>query len=301
MMRVFQAPMSAHTRATLFILCAAATFPVMAALVKFLSSDFHPLQLAFFRCLFGGVVLIPFFLRRPAAIVTTRPRMHLFRGLLGVVSMWMGFTALSLLPLAEAVTLGFTRILFLIPLAVLIMGDRVDLPRWTATLAGFGGIVLMVGPSGTDLAAAGVALSLTSALTIAGVKLTVKSLAETEATLTIQLWFAGFATLATFVPALFVWRWPEPFELLLLLAIGGAGTLGQMFTVLGLRGVQPSAVMPIDYTRLIFATFYGFLLFGQLPGPATIAGAGVIVAATLYIARRGERVATAELGLIRRR
>ena len=281
-MRVFQAPMSAHTRATLFILCAAATFPVMAALVKFLSTDFHPLQLAFFRCLFGGVVLIPFFLRRPAAIV-------------------MGFTALSLLPLAEAVTLGFTRILFLIPLAVLIMGDHVDLPRWIATLIGFGGIVLMVGPSGTDLPAAGVALSLASALTIAGVKLTVKSLAETEATLTIQLWFAGFATLVTFVPALFVWRWPEPFELLLLLAIGGAGTLGQMFTVLGLRGVQPSAVMPIDYTRLIFATFYGFLLFEQLPGPAAITGAGVIVAATLYIARRGERVATAELGLIRRR
>ncbi|MCY4430054.1 MAG: DMT family transporter, partial [Rhodospirillales bacterium] len=209
--------------------------------------------------------------------------------------------ALSLLPLAEAVTLGFTRILFLIPLAVLILGDRVDLPRWIATLIGFGGIVLMVDPSDTDLPAGGVALALGAALIVAGVKLTVKALAETEATLTIQLWFAGFATLATLVPALFVWRWPEPFELLLLLAIGGAGTLGQVFTVLGLRGVQPSAVMPVDYTRLIFATFYGFLLFGQLPAAATITGACVIVAATLFIARRGERVATAQLGLIRRR
>ena len=300
-MRGLRMPVSAHLRATLFILCSAATFPVMGALVKYLSTDFHPLELAFFRCLFGGVVLIPFFLRRPAAAVTRRPGLHLFRGALGVVAMWTGFTALSLLPLAEAVTLGFTRILFLIPLAVLIFGDRVDLPRWIATLVGFGGIVLMVDPAGTDLPAGGVALALGSALIIAGVKLTVKALAETEATLTIQLWFAGFSTLATLVPALFVWRWPEPFELLLLLAIGGAGTLGQVFTVLGLRGVQPSAVMPVDYTRLIFATFYGFLLFGQLPAAATITGACVIVAATLFIARRGERVATAELGLIRRR
>ena len=300
-MRGLGMPVSAHQRATLFILCSAATFPVMGALVKYLSTDFHPLELAFFRCLFGGVVLIPFFLRRPAAIVTARPGMHLFRGVLGVIAMWTGFTALSLLPLAEAVTLGFTRILFLIPLAVLILGDRVDLPRWIATLIGFGGIVLMVDPSDTDLPAGGVALALGAALIVAGVKLTVKALAETEATLTIQLWFAGFATLATLVPALFVWRWPEPFELLLLLAIGGAGTLGQVFTVLGLRGVQPSAVMPVDYTRLIFATFYGFLLFGQLPAAATITGACVIVAATLFIARRGERVATAQLGLIRRR
>ncbi len=293
--------LSANGRAGLFILCSAATFPVMGALVKYLSTDFHPLELAFFRCLFGGVVLIPFFLRRPEAAATSRPGMHLFRGFLGVVSMWVGFTALSLLPLAEAVTLGFTRILFLIPLAVLILGDRVDPARWIATLVGFGGIVLMVNPTTTDLPAAGVALALAGALTIAGVKLTVKALADTEGTLTIQLWFAAFSTLATFVPALFVWRWPEGHELLLLLAIGAIGTLGQVFTVLGLRGVQPSAVMPIDYTRLIFATFYGFLLFGDLPGPATIAGAGVIVLATLFIARRSETIETTRLGLIRRR
>ncbi len=301
MKRRVRIPVSAHTRAALFILCSAATFPVMGALVKFLSTDFHPLELAFFRCLFGGVVLIPFFLRRPAAIVTARPKLHLLRCGLGVVSMWTGFAALALLPLAEAVTLGFTRILFLIPLAVLILGDRVDLTRWLATLAGFGGIVLMVDPSNANLPVTGVALALGSALIIAGIKLTVKALAETEATLTIQLWFAGFSTPATLIPALFVWRWPEPLELLLLLAVGGAGTLGQVFTVLGLRGVQPSAVMPVDYTRLIFATFYGFLLFGQLPGITTILGAGIIVAATLCIVRRSERGAAAHLGLIRRR
>ncbi len=297
MKRNLRLPVSTQARAAFFILCSAATFPVMGALVKFLSTDFHPLQLAFFRCLFGGVVLVPFFLRRPAAVITARPRLHILRSALGVVSMWTGFTALSLLPLAEAVTLGFTRILFLIPLAVLILGDRVDLPRWTATLIGFGGIILMVNPSGADLPAAGVALALGSALIIAGVKLTVKALAETEATLTIQLWFAGLSTLATLLPALIVWHWPEPLELLLLLAIGGAGTLGQVFTVIGLRGVQPSAVMPVDYTRLIFATFYGFLLFGQLPGAATIAGAGIIVAATLYIVRRDERATAARRGL----
>ncbi len=301
MMQPFRLPVSTNTRGSLFILCSAATFPVMGALVKFLSNDFHPLELAFFRCLFGGVVLIPFFVRRPTAIMTSRRGIHLFRGILGVISMWTGFTALALLPLAEAVTLGFTRVLFLIPLAVLILGDRVDLPRWIATIVGFGGIVLMVNPSTTDLPAAGVALSLGSALIIAGVKLTVKALTETEGTLTIQLWFAGFSTLATFVPALYVWRWPEPHEFLLLLAIGAAGTLGQVFTVLGLRGVQASVVMPVDYTRLIFATFYGFLLFGHLPGAATIAGAGVIVVATLYIAQRGERVETTRLGLIKRR
>lgn len=79
MMRPFRLPVSTNTRGSLYILCSAATFPVMGALVKFLSTDFHPLELAFFRCLFGGVVLIPFFLRRPTAIVTSRRGMSTLR------------------------------------------------------------------------------------------------------------------------------------------------------------------------------------------------------------------------------
>lgn len=280
----------ANARGALFILCGAATFPVMGALVKLLSSDLHPFELAFFRCLFGGLVLLPFLARRPRAVLTRRPGMHLLRGVLGVTAMLSGFTALSLLPLAEAVTLGFTRVLFLIPLAVVILGDDVDAPRWIATLAGFGGIALMAGPAGEGLAALGVLLALFSAVVVAGVKLTVKVLAETEGTLAIQAWFAAISTAATLVPALLVWRTPDAGEFLLLLAIGAAGTLGQVFTVLGLRGSQATVVMPVDYTRLVFAALYGYLLFGDLPTTGTVAGAGVIVAATLYVTRRGERV-----------
>ncbi len=293
--------LSTNAKGSLFILCAAATFPVMGALVKLLSGNIHPFEIAFFRCLFGAMVLLPFLVRNPRAMITHRPGMHLLRGAIGIAAMLLGFTALSLLPLAEVTTLGFTRVLFLIPLAVLLLGDEVDAPRWIATAVGFGGIVLMVGPTGSEATTLGVALALASSLLVAGVKLTVKMLTETEGTLAIQAWFGAISTTVALVPAFLVWRTPDVWELLLLLAVGVAGTLGQVFTVLGLRGSQATAVMPVDYTRLIFATIYGFFLFGDLPTVWTIAGAIVIAFATLYITRRGERIREEKLPPIRSR
>ena len=131
--------LSPNVKGFIFILLASATFPIMGTTVKYLTSELHPFQIAFFRCIFGFMIIIPLIIRNnPSKIFNTkRYPMHLLRGLLGVGAMMAGFTALSMLPLATAVTLGFTRILFLVPLAILLLGEKPGYVRILLILVGF--------------------------------------------------------------------------------------------------------------------------------------------------------------------
>ena len=92
------------------------------------------------------------------------------------------------------------------------------------------------------------------------------------------------------IPAAFVWQTPTPFDLALLFVIAVLGTLGQLFAVYAWEAGEATAVAPFDYTRLIFAAIMGYVLFADIPGLPTVAGAALIVGSTLYIARREARM-----------
>ena len=147
-----------NIRGFIFILGASASFPLMGTIVKHLTEDLHPFQIAFFRCFFGLLIIMispakkidssnnrnnipysePYFLNKSIEIFQTkRFKMHLFRGLLGIGAISAGFTALAMMPLASAVTLGFTRILFLVPLAMVFLGERPGYIRIILTFLGF--------------------------------------------------------------------------------------------------------------------------------------------------------------------
>ena len=129
----------------IFILLASATFPIMGTIVKYLTLELHPFQLAFFRCFFGLIILLPIIIKKnPYKILNTkRLNLHIFRGLLGIGAIMAGFTALSMMPLATAVTLGYTRILFLVPLAMLFLNEKPGFIRIILIILGFIGVILI--------------------------------------------------------------------------------------------------------------------------------------------------------------
>ena len=121
-----------NIKGSLYILLAAATFPAMGALVKLISYELHPFVIAFFRSFFGLVLILPLILKENTNILkTNKLYIHLIRGILGVGAMLTGFYALSILPLASAISIGYTRVLFLIPLAVIILGEKVWIVQYT--------------------------------------------------------------------------------------------------------------------------------------------------------------------------
>ena len=195
-----------------------------------------------------------------------------------------GFTALSLMPLATAVTLGYTRILFLVPLAMIFVGEKPGLLRIILIILGFIGVILIINPNNdSNITYYSAIIALIGAFFVSCVKLTVKSLTSSESTLTIQLYYGIISSIGLILPCIIFWNSISLFSLLLIFLAAACGTIGQMFTIWGLKNSTTTVVMPADYSRLIFAGIYGFIIFNELPFLNEIIGSIVIIIATMII------------------
>ncbi|MCA8909341.1 MAG: DMT family transporter [Rhodospirillaceae bacterium] len=280
----------ANTRGAAWILLAAAGFSTMAALVKILGQNLPSLQIAFFRCWVGLALVTPLIVRAGPRILLSRSwKLHVGRALVGIIAIGCGFYAFTHLPLATATAFTFTKPLFMIVLAVLLLGEVVRWRRWTATVAGFVGVLVMVRPGAGTLDPA-IFISLTQALCIAIAVVLVKKVPRTESNLTILAYFGILSTTLMGIPAAIVWQPMTAAQWGLGIAVGLFGVASQWAIINGYRTGEASAVAPFDYTRLLFASLFGIVLFGEMPDVWTVVGAGIIVAATVYIARREARI-----------
>ncbi len=274
------------TRGAVFMIAAAAGFAVMMAIVRYVSRELHPFEVAFFRNLFGLGLMAPWIVRVGRDSLTTRRwAMHLLRSLAGLAAMLTLFTALSLLPLAEVTALTFTAPLFTTIGAAVILGETVKARRWSATLVGFAGALIILRP-GAETIRPEALIALAAAALMACAFLTVKSLSRTEHPNTIVLMMGVLMTPLSLVPALFVWTPPTAHLWGWLAAMGLAATIGQVFLTRAFAAADASAVLPFDFSRLVFVAILGYVFFGERPDVWTWAGAGVIVAASGYIAHR---------------
>lgn len=284
-----------NIRGALWMLASAVTFTLMTTLIKFLGDDYPAALQTFYRSAATFVVLIPAIVRDPVgAYRTTRPGILLFRSAVGTAATIFAFYAYQKMPLADANALSFTRALWLVPLAVFVLGEKVGPRRIAATIVGFGGVLFMLQPgaeSGLTLAAvAALASALMFAMTITGMKVMTRD----HSTTTLLVWAGTLGVIMSLPPALFVWRWPSPFDLFLLSLMGVLGAVTQACYIKGMGIGDAAAMAPIDYTRLIFAGILGYALFGDLPNSMTLLGAAIVIASTLYITFREVKLGAAK-------
>lgn len=252
--------------------------------------DLHPFEAAFFRNLFGLLAFAPWFLRvRRGALRTSKLKLHALRGALQVVGMLAFFSALKLSPLAEVSALSFTAPLFASLGATLFLGEIMRLRRWSALMLGFLGALVIVRP-GFETLSLGTLLVIFSSVVWSSAMLVIKVLSRTDSSVTITLYMALFLTPLSLLPALFVWRAPSLAELLLLAAIGALANLGHLAMAQAFHEAEATVVLPFDFTRLIWASVLGYLLFAETPDPWTWVGGVIIFASTTYIAFRESRL-----------
>jgi drug/metabolite transporter (DMT)-like permease len=224
-------------RAILLMILSVAMLALVDGIAKAVAAEgLHPFMIAFFRNLFGMMAMAPFFLRTGlAGLKTTRLGMHLGRGAVHAVSMLCWFTALTLVPLAEATAMSFSSPVFASIGAVLILGERSRPIRWASVAIGFAGMLIILRPGIQDWNL-GATLLIIGAVCIAAVKLMVKSLSRTDTPATIVGIMSITLTIYTLVPALFVWQWPSAGMLLMLAAMGALGTAAHVVQTLFLPG-----------------------------------------------------------------
>ena len=266
-------------------------FTSSGVMIRLLSEQIDSVQTAFFRAVLSVIMLLPLILTgRVQPWTSKRLAGHFWRTLAGTASMVLGFYAVSMLPLADATAIAFSQPLFSVVVAAAVAGEKVRWRRWSATIVGFAGVLVMVRPGEGSLQL-GALVALANAAMVAFSILLVKRLSDSETPLMILTQFAVFSTLLLVVPAVWVWRWPDAWGWTLAVGIASSATIGQYFWVQAFKAGEMSAVAPFEYLRLPFAVFAGWLIWGEMPVIWTYVGASIVIASALYIAHREHQLA----------
>ncbi len=271
----------------LWMLLSCAILAGVAAIGRYAAlAGMPPFQVVFLRLLFGAIALSPVLVwRGPGMVRTSQFRLYAMRVVLGLAGMTTFFLALSMLPVGEVTAISFLTPLFSIIGAALFLGEVVRWRRWTSTLIGFAGTLVILRP-GIGEVGPGIWLALAAALFMAVTSLLIKRLSDHDDPDKVVLISVLMQTPIALIPALFVWQWPEPHLWAVLAAMGALGMLGHITLARAFASADASLVMSVDFARLPFAVLFGFALFGELIDTWTWIGAGVIFAATLYNAHR---------------
>jgi drug/metabolite transporter (DMT)-like permease len=220
-----------------------------------------------------------------ATLRTRRLPAHAVRMASGLTGMALLYLCVTRLPLAEATTLTFTVPIFATILGALWLGEPTGWRRWLAVGVGFSGVLVVVRPGGGSMDALGLAAGLAYGLTAAFVSIQLRQIGRTEGPLTTVFWFAALSV-PVLAPVLLVMRPHPPLVWAMLGGVGVLGALTQVTLTGALRFGPVSAVVPIDYAGLIWASLFGWLAFGLLPTHATLLGAPLVVGSGLFIAWR---------------
>ena len=262
-------------------------FAIVDATAKWLGQSYAPVQIVFFQHFFGLVPVAVFVWRSGgfAPLRTRRPFAHALRGGLLFASMLLFFTALRGLPLAEAIAVSFTLPLYITALSGPLLGEAVGVRRWAAVIIGFVGALIMVRP-GTDAFRPEALLVLTSAFIAALAMLLTRRMTRTETDVALVTHTTVIVSLASLPFAGLAWQAPSSGDMALFMLVGIAGGSGAYLLVVAFRNAPAAVVAPFDYSALIWASVFGWILWREAPEPAVWIGAAIVATAGVYITRR---------------
>ena len=270
------------------LLAIGATFfgSFMGACVKLLSDDLHPVIICFYRCLMGLIIITPFIIKNNfQALQTDNMRLQILRALINIISMICWFTAIGMMHLEKATALGFTTPLFTTVLAVIVLGEVIRFHRTAALLLGFIGILIIIRPGYMPFEF-GTILMLIASFSFSFVLIFVKKLSATESSLTIIFYLLLYITPAFLILSLFYWQSINFNQLVIFSLMGSSGLLSHWCLAQAFKMSDTTFVMPLQFTKLIWASLIGLFIFAEQPDIWTWVGGVIIFISVVYITYR---------------
>lgn len=253
------------------------------SIAKFTGTSMHPMQIAFLRFFFGTLSLLPFMLfYGRSAFITSRPMVHITRGIVLFVAIIIWIIGLTIIPIATATLLTFTIPMFVLIMARFFLKEKVTIQLWLATLLGFLGAFIVLGPSTLEFNPLSL-LMLLSAGMFAALDILNKKFVVKESMLSMLFYSALITTILSIYPAYRYWQTPETYDLLLLFILGAGSNFILYCLLKAFTNVDASAVAPYRYLELVLSGLVGYTLFKEIPGIYMLAGTLIIIPTTLYI------------------
>lgn len=267
----------------------------MNALMRLMTLEMNSLQAQFLRYLFGLAVMLPLLMRDGvAAYRPANMRGQWWRGAVHISALSLFFIALPHVPLADMTAILFTSPIFTLLGAAIFLREKVTGARWLAALLGFAGVIIVVwphlsgGPVGDQGAVAGIwtLVMLASSPLFAASFLITKSLTRQDSPSVIVMWQNITVTAIALPLALPFWSTPSGAQWGVFLVCGLLGSAAHWCMTRAFSLADISATQPMRFLDLIWSALFGFVLFSDLPTAFTLVGGSVIVASTVWIARR---------------
>ena len=261
------------------------------AAAKWFTADYPVGQVVSIRALFilVFIALLAAARNRLSDLRIRSYRNHLFRGGFACASTLLFVSGLSLLPLADAIAVTFAGPLFITALAPLILLERVGWRRWLAVLAGFGGVLMMVRPSG-DYARFAVLLPLGAAFAGSLRDLITRRISLGESSTAILFTTNVIVLCAGLVLFPSGWRLPQLADFLLMGLAGGLMGAAHYLHIEAFRLAEAAVIAPFKYTNMVWGVFFGFVIWGHLPDRWVVTGSLIVITSGLYIFYREHRL-----------
>lgn len=266
-------------------------FSIMVTIIKIIGSRISIFEILFFRQLAMTIIVAPVIIRGlPGSLKTQKPGLQALRVVAATSAMILGFSAFIHLPLSTATAIGFSKTMFITILAIIFLKETVGVRRWGAVVIGFVGVIIMIAPedgwstfSNFDIWSLA---ALVSAACAGLVMVIIRRLSQVDQAITILSYQAIFVGLLMIVPTILFWVTPTLEEWLWMGLLGVVSVIAQTANIRAYKSGEATAISSIDYTRLVYASILGFLIFSEIPDLNTMIGAGVIIAASLYTLHR---------------
>lgn len=272
----------------LWLLASVVLFQISYTIVKFTSEGMSSIQVVFLRSLFQMLLILPFICKLGFRVMKTRQyKNYACRLLFGVTNIVLTFYAYKHMHLATATSLVFTRSLFTIPLAAVMLKERVGWKRGIATVVGFLGVLIVLNPGPVGIGKAEIA-ALAASFSLALTYIYIQRLSYTENHLAMLMYFGIACCVLTAVPAYLLW---VPFELKTLVCIfviAVTATAAQYCIIRGYRVGKATVISPIDYLQIPLSALIGGLMFGETLSLHFVIGVVIIITTSVYIVKRRE-------------
>lgn len=265
-------------------------FSFMGIFIRKSSENIHIMEVIFFRNLLACLIIIPVMSSSGlASFKMNRPGLFVWRAIFVSIGMFSGFSAITLIPLAQATAISFTTPIFVTILAVFLLGEVIKFRRVAAIFVGFIGMLIIVQP-GVGSISLGIILAFIGAFFHSINLLIVKKLTANESANAIVVWMVIMLVPISFVPAILVWEWPSALTWLYLWCLAFCGTVGHSFFTRAYSLADITSLQPFQFIKLPMIAFLAWVIFSELPLYWTWLGGLIIFSSTVYITRREAKI-----------
>ena len=263
---------------------------IMSVQAKLIGIEYNAVQITFARAIVVLILLMPFIYKLGGLnfLKTKKPFLHFFRGLAGLIGNVMFFLAFQRLPVADVTVISQAVPIFSCILAIIFLGETIGWRRWTAITIGFLGVIIAINPS-VNIAVASL-YALGGTLMWSTTIIFLRLLGSTEHPVKTVFYFMLVSVLITSIFQPFLWKEPSFEVILLFIGIGIAAFLTQLLMTYALQKAPASIVSPFNYTGIVWAIIFDYIIWNAHPMFATIFGGIITTISGIYIFKREAKI-----------